>query len=260
MQNKFGLPLDNRSTYTKLDWITWTATLTQKRDDFEALVNPIYDFLNATPDRSPMTDWYFTDTAKKRGFTARPVVGAVFLPLLYDHAVWKKWASRDKTKASGWAPIPPPPKITNVVPAADKAPAIWRYTTEKPANDWAKPSFDDSAWKEGKSGFGTQDTPSAHIGTVWNTADIWLRREVEIPADKLKNLEFWIHHDEDAEVYINGVQAARLRGYATDYFNRALSGPGLAALKPGKNLISIHCHQTGGGQYIDLGFVAVGSN
>ena len=260
MQNKFGLPLDNRSTYTKLDWITWTATLTQKRDDFEALVNPIYDFLNATPDRSPMTDWYFTDTAKKRGFTARPVVGAVFLPLLYDHAVWKKWASRDKTKASGWAPIPRPPKITTVVPAADKAPAIWRYTTEKPANDWAKPGFDDSAWKEGKSGFGTQDTPGAHIGTVWNTSDIWLRREVEIPADRLKNLEFWIHHDEDTEVYINGVQAARLRGYATDYFNRAPSGPGLAALKPGTNLISIHCHQTGGGQYIDLGIVAVEAN
>ena len=75
VQNPYGLPLDNRETYTKLDWITWTATLTQNREDFEALIAPIISFLNATPDRSPMTDWYQTKTARKVGFDARPVVG-----------------------------------------------------------------------------------------------------------------------------------------------------------------------------------------
>ena len=256
-QNTYGLPLDNRKDYTKLDWITWTATLTQNRADFEALVDPIYKFLNETPQRSPMTDWYETKTAKKVGFTARPVVGGVFAQMLYDKAVWKKWASRDKTKASGWAPIPPLPKISTVVPAADTAPATWRYTTEKPAEDWAKPGFDDSAWKEGKSGFGTAGTPGAVIGTVWNTPDIWMRREVEIPADKLKNLELWIHHDEDARVFINGASAARSRGYVSEYFNLALDSKGQAALKPGKNLIAVQCHQTDGGQYMDVGFVTV---
>jgi len=108
-QNTYGLPLDNRKDYTKLDWISWTVTLTQNRGDFEALVDPIYKFLNETPNRSPMTDWYETKTAKKVGFTARPVVGGVFAQLLYDKAVWKKWASRDKTKAANWAPIPPLP-------------------------------------------------------------------------------------------------------------------------------------------------------
>jgi hypothetical protein len=256
-QNKYGLPLDNRKDYTKLDWITWTATLTQDRSDFEALIDPVFTFLNETPQRSPMTDWYETKTAKKVGFTARPVVGGVFARLLYDKAVWKKWASRDKTKAAHWAPIPPPPKITSVVPAADTQPAIWRYTTETPADDWAKAGFDDSSWKEGKSGFGTEGTPGTVIGTTWSTSDIWLRREVEIPADKLKNLELWIHHDEDAEIYINGVAAARLRGYVTDYFNRPPNAAGMAALKQGKNVMAIHCRQTGGGQYIDLGMVDV---
>jgi hypothetical protein len=256
-QNKYGLPLDNRSKYTKLDWITWTATLTQNRADFEALIGPVYEFLNATPDRSPMTDWYFTDTAKKRGFTARPVVGGVFAQMLYDKATWQKWASRDKTKASGWAPIPALPKVTAIVPAADKQAATWRYTTTRPADDWTNPAFDDSAWKEGQSGFGTRGTPGAVIGTTWNTREIWLRREIEIPADKLANLQLWLHHDEDTEIYLNGVLALRANGYVTGYDAIPLNATAKAALKPGKNLIAVHCRQTGGGQYIDVGLVDV---
>ena len=104
--NKYGLPLDSRKDYTKLDWTLWTATLTQDRADFDALVAPVYRFLNETPDRVPMTDWYDTKTGKKVGFQARSVVGGVFLQMLYDRAVWKKWAARDVTKASNWAPLP----------------------------------------------------------------------------------------------------------------------------------------------------------
>ncbi len=78
-QGEFGLALDNRATYTKLDWVLWTATLTQKREDFDALLKPVIRFIQETPDRSPLTDWYETKSAKKVGFTARPVVGGVFL-------------------------------------------------------------------------------------------------------------------------------------------------------------------------------------
>lgn len=143
VQNQYGLPLDNRETYTKLDWITWTATLTQKREDFDALVSPIIAFLNATPDRSPMTDWYQTKTARKVGFTARPVVGGVFLKMLYDKPVWHKYAARDKTKAANWAPMPAAPKMTVILPAADTHPAVWNYTTTKPQDGWMGLSFDD---------------------------------------------------------------------------------------------------------------------
>jgi len=106
MQNQYGLPLDNRKNYTKLDWTLWTASLTQNRADFETLVDPVFAFLNATPDRTPMTDWYQTKTARQVGFTARPVVGGVFLQMLYDQPVWRKYAGRDKTKAANWAPMP----------------------------------------------------------------------------------------------------------------------------------------------------------
>ncbi len=104
-QQQYGLPLDSRRLYTKLDWITWTATLTGRRDDFDALVAPIFTFLNATPHRVPMSDWYWTHDATKVGFQARSVVGGVYLRLLYEADVWKKWAGRDKAKAAGWAPF-----------------------------------------------------------------------------------------------------------------------------------------------------------
>jgi hypothetical protein len=129
--------------------------------------------------------------------------------------------------------------------------------TTKPADDWMKAGFDDSLWKEGKSGFGTAGTPGTTIGTAWNTPDIWLRREIEIPAGQLQNLELWIHHDEDAEIYINGVLAAQPKGYTTEYVRLGLNAAGKAALKPGKNLIAAHCRQTGGGQYIDVGMIEV---
>lgn len=81
-QNGFGLPLDNRETYTKLDWIVWSATMAERREDFEALVAPVWRFLNETPDRVPMTDWYWTLNGKHRGFQARSVVGGVYIKLL----------------------------------------------------------------------------------------------------------------------------------------------------------------------------------
>jgi len=257
IQNKYGLPLDNRSLYTKLDWILWTASLTQQRADFETLVAPVFRFLNETPDRSPMTDWYFTDTAKKRGFTARPVVGAVFLPMLYDKAVWRKWAARERTHAANWAPIPTAPKFRVVIPTAREQAATWRYTTKEPGKGWFQPGFDDAGWKQGQSGFGTANTPGATVRTEWKSPEIWLRREIELPAGRTDNLMLLVHHDEDVEIYINGFRAARGKGYLTDYEPFEIDGPALASLKPGKNLIAVHCQQTRGGQYIDVGLIRV---
>ncbi|MCB9459669.1 MAG: DUF4965 domain-containing protein [Anaerolineaceae bacterium] len=93
-QALYGLPLDSRSTYTKLDWIVWSACLTQSADDFKALIDPVYRWLNETPSRVPLNDWYFTDTGKQRSFQARSVVGGVFIRMLYDHSLWNKWRHR----------------------------------------------------------------------------------------------------------------------------------------------------------------------
>jgi hypothetical protein len=92
-QNQYGLPLDNRSEYTKLDWIYWTAALADSQKDFEALIDPTWKFANESPSRVPLTDWYWTQDAKQRGFQARSVVGGLFMKMLEDGAVWKKWAT-----------------------------------------------------------------------------------------------------------------------------------------------------------------------
>jgi len=92
--NRFGLPLDVRETYTKLDFAAWTAAMTDNRADLEAIMNPMYDFAHETPDRLPLTDWYQTVSGRCQGFRARSVVGGIYAPLLRDRAVWQKWARR----------------------------------------------------------------------------------------------------------------------------------------------------------------------
>jgi hypothetical protein len=93
--NKYGVPLDNRASYTKLDWEIWSASLGEQKD-FEALVEPVFQFLNDTPSRVPMTDWYGTLDGKQRGFQARSVVGGVYIKMLMDSKMWNNWADRAK--------------------------------------------------------------------------------------------------------------------------------------------------------------------
>jgi hypothetical protein len=254
VQKRYGLPLDNRQTYTKLDWILWTATLTQNQRDFESLLDPVIAFLNETPDRSPMTDWYFTHDARKRGFTARPVVGGVFLQMLYDKELWAKYAARDKVQASNWAPMPKAPRTVTLVPTSEREPATWRYTTERPAVGWQAANFDDSGWKQGPAGFGTAQTPGAVARTEWNTGEIWLRRTFELKAPIPGRAALRLHHDEDVEVYLNGVSVLSLGGHTTQYETVEM---GTQALREGRNVMAIRCRQTMGGQYVDAGLEAI---
>lgn len=211
-----------------------------------------------------LTDAYVGLIEKLRPLAAQGLCAAVYTQttdceievngwLTYDRAVFKIDPSRAAaaaTKLHG-----PLPTIRAVVPTAREQKLPWRYTTTKPVDGWESPGFDDSPWKEGPGGFGTPGTPGAAIGTAWDTTDIWIRRAFVLP-DGVKDPQLVVHHDEDAEVYVNGQQVADLKGYTTSYELVPLADHA-AALKAGQNTIAIHCHQTRGGQYVDAGISEV---
>ena len=100
----FGFPLDSRHAYTKLDWEVWSASLTGSRANFDALMAPVYDYVDRTPVPVPLSDWYDAANGKpityrnhqgkEISFRARPVVGGIFVRMLNDPDLWKKWSSR----------------------------------------------------------------------------------------------------------------------------------------------------------------------
>lgn len=76
----YGVPLDSREKYTKSDWLSWVACFSQ--NNFEDIINLLWNAFNTTRDRVAMTDWYFADTAQFRMFKARPAIGGLFMGLL----------------------------------------------------------------------------------------------------------------------------------------------------------------------------------
>ena len=78
---------------------------------------------------------------------------------------------------------------------------------------------------------------------------------MELSVGQLDEILGWLHHDDDAEVFINGVLAIRTTGATGTYEDFSFNRRGRSALKSGKNVIAVHCHNTGGDTYIDFGLV-----
>jgi beta-galactosidase/beta-glucuronidase len=175
--------------------------------------------------------------------------------LTYDRAVLK--VSQERVAAANRGDFSLAAQVKVVVPTSKDEGLRWRFTLNKPVGGWFQADFDDSGWREGLAGFGTKGTPGAVVRTEWKSDDVWIRRTFTLLEGKLNSPQLLLHHDDDVEVYINGVLAAKLTGWTTDYEERAISPEAQAVLKPGKNVFAVHCHQNTGGQYIDVGLVDV---
>lgn len=144
--------------------------------------------------------------------------------------------------------------FATLVPTSEKEAQTWSYTTEAPRENWMLADFDATAWKTGPGGFGTQGTPGSVVRTDWKTKNIWLRRTFDAPrSDTPAPLVLRIHHDEDATIYLNGTLVLELKDYTSEYVTVPLETFTRQMLADGKNVLAVHCHQTGGGQYIDVG-------
>lgn len=213
-----------------------------------------------------LTDAYINLIQRLRPLIAEGLCAAVYTQttdvevevngmMTYDREIIK--LDPDRTAAANCKLYLPPPIVKTVIDTSEKQPVQWRYTTSTPPADWYKRDFDDSSWKQAPAGFGTEGTPGTAVRTTWNTTDIWIRRSFELADTSADNLQLVMHHDEDAQVYINGVLAASPTGYTTSYSIFYLDKNAAQVLRKGANTIAIHCKQTMGGQYIDAGLVSI---
>ncbi len=159
-----------------------------------------------------------------------------------------------------YGPPLPETAFRDIVPAADKSPALWQWTIALPDGDWTSPDFDDADWHSGKSAFGTEGTPGTRgiLNTKWNTRDLWIRRKVKLPASLGAKLRLRVHHDNSAEIYIDGTLAwksveSETRGYRLF----EIRPEAMAKLVPGATVtLAAHGHNVLGGQALDVGLVA----
>ncbi len=151
----------------------------------------------------------------------------------------------------------PVPAYNEVVPTSEQASQTWNYSFTAPPANWMQPSFDDTSWQRGAGGFGTDIPGSPRVGTPWTNSDIWLRRTFalgNLSALQKSQLVLRDLHDEDVEVFINGILAYKSSGFIGSYEYKPISAEARQSLVlNGENTMAVHCHQTIGGQYIDVG-------
>ncbi len=148
-------------------------------------------------------------------------------------------------------------KKDTIIANAMEGGEMWKMTTSTPSSDWYKTDFDDSSWKERKSGFGTSGTPNAVVRTTWSTSDIWIRKTFRLDGmnrQMADSLVMLMTHDEDCEIYINNKLLASYTGHDNNYslvdFTTEVKN---ALVYDADNTIAVHCKQTYGGQFIDVG-------
>ncbi len=152
-----------------------------------------------------------------------------------------------------------PPKTFVLVPTSEKVGQKWSYSLVKPTEGWAATSFDASSWSSGLGPFASAGTPGIRVGTAWSSSDIWLRRTVTLDRPvKANELALSLYHDEDVEVYFDGVLMTKQSGYASSY---SLIPVKLSQqLAAGPHVIAVHCHQTKGGQGVDVGLIRLSAS
>lgn len=144
--------------------------------------------------------------------------------------------------------------LINVLPMANAEKWDASYTLEKPQGDWMDKAYQANGWKQGKGAFGTKDMPM--LSTEWNSKDIWVRRTFDLKEDLSKAPLYLLYsHDDEFELYINGVKVVETGYVWKNDVLLELSEKVRKTLKPGKNVIAAHCQNKAGGAYVDFGLV-----
>lgn len=141
-----------------------------------------------------------------------------------------------------------------IVPMADEGPWAGMVSFQKQGAGWERPDFDDSKWKRAEGAFGSPNL--SFIRTPWDkeNSDLYVRRTVELKPEDLKGDLFLVYsHDDVFELFINGALVTKTGETWRDGVKLELGGDLKQLLRPGKNVIAAHCHNTTGGAYTDFG-------
>ena len=201
-----------------------------------ALRAPAYPLVTVDPYTSfwSFTDKLYDENGRHWTGTTRTFLGV----LRVDNKLYRFMGSEE-------IPLYP------VIYSADLEPWNSRYTEDKPAEGWEKPSFDDSGWKEGKGAFGSR---RSSVSTQWRSKDIWIRREITINEDiTSEDLVAKFSHDDLLELYINGILVVKTGSKGNMNVTEPLSMEVRNTLKKGKNIIAAHCNNESGGSFVDFG-------
>ena len=145
----------------------------------------------------------------------------------------------------------------------------WRHTTQDPGEFWASSRFDDSLWNSGRGAFGYSkgaadgdgaDPYDASLHTVWDTTDLWMRLEFDIPSPDLEDFRLEVQHSGSFRAFINGIPATTDLDGAGAHVPYPVSAAARAALRPTGNVLAVHAVHTGltdGARNIDLGLTAL---
>lgn len=139
--------------------------------------------------------------------------------------------------------LPKQPAVRMLIPTSSETPQEWRYTEEKPDEGWNQPGADLSAWKKGKGVFGHKfhRNGSINIGTEWKSLNLWVVRTFDLPDEPLKRPVLRIAFDDNATIYINGIETLTLkRGNNRNYQDIPLPPHTARALNQGANTLAIH--------------------
>ena len=128
----------------------------------------------------------------------------------------------------------------------------WFYTTQKPADDWSAVDF---RAKEAKWKLGIAPLEGLYLTRKENDMEhvrYLVTDKFSNPTSIPKALRMQVYfYDEDAEIYLNGQEIASTKGFVTKYVDVPLDQKALSALQTGRNVVSVHVHNKGGGQFFE---------